>query len=121
MYPKACKNLICFGENWGMRLFIRNGPLQSNEFTIDISVGCLQCNTKPCIIIILNTNLTFLVFTFVSNPIYTFDFFYKRSKGGRKFMKDCDFVHRIADEVILKRRQEIVSQSAFVNYYVNSI
>ncbi|XP_072014798.1 cytochrome P450 4F2-like [Amphiura filiformis] len=52
-------------------------------------------------------DLTLSIVDRLSNPIYTFDFLYQRSRRGRKFIKDCDFVHKIADDVIFKRRQEI--------------
>ena len=37
------------------------------------------------------------------------DFVYSLTKNGRRFKKQCDFVHEISERVIRERRQSLVS------------
>jgi hypothetical protein len=36
------------------------------------------------------------------------DFIYYMTKEGKQFKRNCDYVHQVAEDVINKRRQEIV-------------
>lgn len=46
--------------------------------------------------------------TFRSPWLYP-DFIFYRTKQGQKFKADCDYVHKIAEDIIDKRRRELVS------------
>ncbi|XP_046358299.1 ultra-long-chain fatty acid omega-hydroxylase-like [Haliotis rufescens] len=41
------------------------------------------------------------------NPLHFFDFIFYNSSEGKKFKKQCDFVHRWAEDIIDKRRQTL--------------
>ena len=44
-----------------------------------------------------------------SNRWLTSDWIYYLTSDGRKFKKLCDYVHEVADNVIKKRRQALVT------------
>ena len=39
------------------------------------------------------------------------DFLYKLTGDGRMFFEHCDFVHKVAEDVIARRRQSLVRKS----------
>ncbi|KAL4240868.1 hypothetical protein ACF0H5_001653 [Mactra antiquata] len=41
----------------------------------------------------------------IRNPLVAKDFIYYRTSAGKKYQKDCDFVHGIAEDIINKRRK----------------
>ncbi|XP_067658778.1 ultra-long-chain fatty acid omega-hydroxylase-like [Haliotis asinina] len=45
------------------------------------------------------------------NPILYFDFIYFRCPSGRKFLKTCDYVHQVAEEIIEARRKVVIENS----------
>ena len=59
------------------------------------------CKTKQCV----NLGLFYISFRRIH---YWFDTLYYMSSMGKQFKKNCDFVHKIADDVIKKRKQTLV-------------
>ncbi|XP_067683746.1 ultra-long-chain fatty acid omega-hydroxylase-like [Haliotis asinina] len=52
-------------------------------------------------------DLLFLVVDRTMKPWHFFDFIFYNSPQGKKFKKQCDFVHRWAEDIIEKRRQTL--------------
>ncbi|XP_062592665.1 ultra-long-chain fatty acid omega-hydroxylase-like [Saccostrea cucullata] len=50
--------------------------------------------------------------------LYT-DFVYFLTKGGKKFKRDCDFVHNVAEGVIEKRRQALKNEEVSSKKYLD--
>ncbi len=55
------------------------------------------------------------------SPIFQYDFFYKLSKPGREFKKNCDFVHEVSDDIINKRRESLVSEWTLFLFYPDAM
>jgi hypothetical protein len=46
-----------------------------------------------------------------------FDFIYYLTANGRQFKKDCDFVHKVTEEIIESRKYVLVS--CFLQIHIN--
>ena len=47
--------------------------------------------------------------SYTSQPLYHIDFLYKYfTRDGRQFYSLCDYVHKVADDVISRRRKALV-------------
>jgi hypothetical protein len=50
-----------------------------------------------------------LIFLSLRKPWVHNDFIFLLTSDGRRFKRHCDYVHRVAEEIITKRRKELVS------------
>ncbi|XP_071109030.1 ultra-long-chain fatty acid omega-hydroxylase-like [Haliotis cracherodii] len=81
---------------------------------LDIILRCAFSYTSDCQTVGENhpyiqavNNLTTLWSDRSLNPLLYTDFVYFRSPSGRKFLKACDYVHQVAEEIIESRRKVV--------------
>ena len=59
-----------------------------------------------------------IIFFSLRKPWVHNDFIFLLTSDGRRFKRHCDYVHRVAEDIITKRRKELVSIHSILYIYI---
>ena len=65
--------------------------------------------------------VTTQIFSRVMNPLVQHDFIYFRTNEGKDFAKNCEMSHKVADDVIRKRKLELQSRTLLKSCRTNAM
>lgn len=90
---------------------------QVSLLTLDIILRCAFSYENDCqtrgknhpYVQSVNSLATLATQRFLSPWLYP-DFIFRLTPGGRQFYKDCDFVHKVSEEIIAKRKEVLGKQ-----------
>ncbi|XP_062570523.1 cytochrome P450 4F12-like [Saccostrea cucullata] len=85
--------LIANGEKWA-----RNRRLLTPAFHFDILQSYIALKNKAASVLVIDAKKT---------PWFYSDFLFSLSASGREFKKNCDYVHKVAENIIEKRRKSL--------------
>ncbi|XP_065909678.1 cytochrome P450 4F6-like [Dysidea avara] len=86
-------------------------------YTLDVLLRCIYSSNSNCLekeeipYVTASCELDCLVTNRILSPQYFFDWVYFSTAAGRRFLHCCDVVHKYSEEVIMKRREELLKQS----------
>ncbi|XP_065911380.1 cytochrome P450 4F6-like isoform X2 [Dysidea avara] len=83
-------------------------------YTLDVLMRCTFYSNSNCLekeeipYVTASCELEYLLMNRVFSPQYFFDWVYFSTAAGRRFLHCCDVVHEYSEEVIMKRREELL-------------
>ncbi|XP_065885838.1 cytochrome P450 4F6-like [Dysidea avara] len=89
------------------------------SYTLDVLLRCVYSSNSNCLenkdmtpFLEGNRELAQLLIKRLYNPLLIFDWIYFNTADGRKFLHHCEVVQKYSEDVILKRREELLKTSS---------